>query len=127
MASSIRWYGDQVRQAIRERMRVRLHRAAQAVAQKIRENIGTPAPPHSAPGEFPHVVSGELLRSVGVETDKNSLTSRIVVTADHASEVEEKRPFLRRTLREMRPALRRILLRRLVLDDSGGGRYGSTE
>lgn len=121
--SSVRWYGPQVTRDIREQMKRRLERAARAVAARIRKNIGTQGPPHSVPGEYPHRVSGELQSSIRVETDSRSLTVRIVADAPHAEMVEAKRPYLRRTLREMRSELRSIILGPL----GGTGRYKFTE
>lgn len=120
--SEVRWYGDEVSRAVREAMKMRLDVAARTVARQVQENIGTPAPPHSVPGQFPHLVSGDLQKSVRVETDKRSLTVRIVADSDHAEAVEASRPFLRRTLREMRTRLRAILL-----NGQGVGRYKFTE
>lgn len=117
--SSVRWYGERVSRSVRERMKGRLKRAADFAAKTTRRNVATPGPPHSLPGEYPHKVSGDLQRSIHVETDKRSLTVRIVADAPHAGIVEEKRPFLRRTLRLIRTQLRAI-----ILGNSGStGRY----
>ena len=122
-SSSVRWYGPQVSREIREQMRRRMYRAARAIAARARRNVSRQGPPHSIPGEFPHRVSGELQDSIHVETDARSLTFRIVADAPHAQFVEAERPFLRRTLREMRSELRAI-----ILGPAGGsGRYKFTE
>lgn len=121
--SSVRWYGPQVAQSIRDQMKRRLDRAGRAVAASVRRNISRQGPPHSVPGEFPHRVSGDLQSSIRVETDRRSLTVRVVADAPHAEFIEAKRPFLRRTLREMRSELRAIILGPL----GGSGRYKFTE
>lgn len=121
--SSLRWYGPRVAMAVRNRMKSRLQRAGMAVVRRVRRNIGTQGPPHSIEGEYPHRLSGELSRSVRLETDKRSLEVRVVASAPYADMVERKRPFLRRTLFEMRSELRAI-----ILGTSGGsGRYKFTD
>jgi hypothetical protein len=80
--------------------------------------FNTPGPPASLPGEFPHRVSGDLQRSIQMRLDRRSLSVRVIATAPHADVLEARRPFLRRTMRELRPTLRAILL-----EGRGSGRF----
>lgn len=109
-SSSVRWHGERVAMKVRERMKRRLEAAGRAALRRVRKNISRQAPPHSMPGEFPHRMSGDLARSLHVETDKRSLTVRVVASAPYAESLERSRPFLRRTLREMRSELRAMII-----------------
>lgn len=117
--SGVRWYGERVTMAVRNKMKKRLEKAGRFAVKAVRENIATQAPPASLPGEFPHRQSGDLYRSTEMRLDRRSLTVRIVASAPHAEHVERNRPFLRRTLRKIKPQLREILLG----NSGGSGRY----
>lgn len=95
-------------------MEGRIEEAAEMVALKVVENITefeTAEVGPSEPGEFPHADTHELAESVHPEVD--GMTGRVVADAPHALFVEygtrnmEERPYLRRTLAEMEPELRR--------------------
>lgn len=115
----LNWHGPSVSRDLRNEMKVRLAAAAEALAAKIRQNISVQGPPASRPSEYPHKVSGELESSVVVKLDLRSLSVEVHDTAPHAMAVEKRRPFMRRTLREMKPELRRI-----VLNGQGSGGRG---
>ena len=85
-----------------------LMRAGDYLAELVRENISTPGPEASAPGEYPHRQSGELKGSVYVRGERNSLTVEIVADAEHAAHVDAARPFLERSMDESMPELIRI-------------------
>jgi hypothetical protein len=123
MRSTVRWYGPQVTRRVREQMKRRLVKAGQLAVRTVRRNIERRGPPASRPGEFPHRVSGELWRSVGMRLDRRSLSVSIVATAPYAAILETRRSFLRRTLREIRPQLRTIILG----SGGGSGHYRFTE
>ncbi len=74
--------------------------AADYLANRIRRNISHPGPPHSTPGEFPHMVSGALEASIHVYPDRKNKTVQIVAEAEHAGYVEKMRPFMQRTYEE---------------------------
>lgn len=116
MASSVsmKWYGDSVTREIREDLKVRLVAAGDYLVAQVQANIAEPGPPHSAPGDFPHKVSGELSESVSAKFDRRSMSVTVTASAEHAPFVEDSRPFLRRTLRESRSAIRGIMLGRGV-------------
>lgn len=121
--STVRWYGPQVTMRVREQMKRRLVRAGQLAVRATRRNIDQKGPPASRPGEFPHRQSGDLWRSVGMRLDRRSLSVSIVATAPYAAILETRRSFLRRTLREIKPQLRTILLG----SGGGSGHYRFTE
>lgn len=125
--NELRWYGPSVARQVRDEMKARLALAAEELRAQVVENISTDAPPHSLPGEFPHQISGELADSIRVETDKRSLTVRVVADADYALALElgtanmSPRPFMRRTMLQMRSRLRAI-----ILGGAGRGRFKFT-
>lgn len=86
--------------------------AANALAEKIKDNIGTQGPPASTPGEFPHRESGDLQRGIKVIHNRSKKTFRVISTAEHSEAVEETRPFIKRTFNESRSELRSIVLGR---------------
>lgn len=83
-----------------------LRETAEMVETQLILNIGTPGPPHSTPGQYPRTITGELQESAGSEVDESRLTATVYADAPHAPYVEDMRPFLSRTLREMKPAIR---------------------
>lgn len=100
MAGDVNWKGNEWLADFRRQMFNRLDKAGAAVAARVRENIDETGP-HESAGEFPHKYSGRLQASVDhrVVMAEDS----VVVTADasYAGDVEERRPFLSRTLGEM--------------------------
>jgi hypothetical protein len=89
-----------------------LHDAADYMAQKVRANLSVPGPEASAPGQYPHLQSGELRASIAVYVDRGSLTCEVVAEAEHAPYVEAARPFLQRTLDEEGDEVLRIATER---------------
>lgn len=108
--SSVRWYGSRVSREVREQMKRRLLKAGQLTIRTVRRNISVQGPPRSKPGEFPHRETGELARSLELRFDRRSLTIQVLASASYAPFIETRRSFLRRTLRELRPQLREILI-----------------
>lgn len=107
----MKWYGDTVRAALINKAGKRAEKAAKLLAKMIRENIDTPGPEHSKPGEFPRKQSGELMAGVRV-VQRNQYRYDVVSTSDHAEIVERMRPYMLRTLEEQRAALEREAKRR---------------
>lgn len=81
---------------------------AEFIAQEVQQNISTAGPPASRPGEYPHVDQGDLIASVHARKG-SGLSYDIVADAPHARIVEEKRPFLVRSLDELRGEIRSIV------------------
>lgn len=107
-AIRIQWHNERVQRQVGDHVLLRLGLAADYLVAKIRDNIDTPAPPHSPPGQFPHRMSGELYDSVG-----RKLVGRgyhIYASAPHAMVVEQRRSYLRRTLAEEQRQVVRITL-----------------
>lgn len=95
---------------MRSRVTHALDVVAGDVAQRVRENISASGPPHSAPGEYPRRITGELQASVGHSVDPVRLEAAIYADAEHAPHVEKIRPFLLRTMAEMRSYIQRRMI-----------------
>lgn len=106
MKSRLHWYGDKVMAKVLDLAAKRANRVAQKLANAIRQNISTPGPDPSEPGQFPHRQSGELIDGIKV-IQRNQYRFDVVSTADHAGIVEETRPYFERTINEQFEMLRR--------------------
>jgi hypothetical protein len=111
MTVKVQWYGENVIRSVKTNMSIRLHNAGEALAYKIRDNLSVSGPPSSLPGEFPHKDTGELMESIEVRLGRKEFSIRVVAGTPYSKYVEESRPFMRRTLREMKSTIRSILLR----------------
>jgi hypothetical protein len=74
--------------------------AAEHLRARIRKNISTPGPPHSVPGSYPHLITGNLQASVSVYPNRRQRTVQVIAEADYAGHVEKIRPFMERTFNE---------------------------
>ena len=119
MSFELRWHGPRIKREIRKEMAARLPDLADMIVEKMRDNISTPFPPASFPGDFPHTRSSELIEGISHKTDKRKLSVRIFSSAPHSEFLEngtinmEPRPFIDRTLKEVRADARRYLVRGL--------------
>jgi hypothetical protein len=117
---SLVWHGDAFRTSFREVVYRRFNECAFYLLNKAKDNVSVPAPPPSAPGEFPHMDQKTLHDSMYVKVDRFSLLLTLGNTAVHALPLElgtmhmAPRSFLRRTLYEERMALRSIILKRVT-------------
>lgn len=109
-AVRIQWHSEAVRKRVGDHLLLRLGLAADYLVEKIRENIDTPAPPHSPPGQFPHRMTGELQSSIGRRMVNGGY--HIYASAPHAKVVEMRRSYLRRTLAEQGRQVARIAMGR---------------
>lgn len=107
---SMKWHGPRIERGIRSELESRLDACGDALATQTQVNIAAVGPPASAPGQYPHRISGELQESVGYRLNRRDLAVTVTASAEHAKYVESMRPFLRRTFREMRSKLRAIML-----------------
>lgn len=111
-----KWYGDKVLSKWENEMNKRLKRAAIFLKGQIQKNISTGAPPHSAPGEFPHVVTGELRRSIAWTVDDSRHFARVGTNKRYAAYLTKgtrymaPREFLERTLKENKGVIARLLV-----------------
>lgn len=109
----LKWYGPKVHAGVRRLAASRLNLAAEYLRGKIVRNLRrkqTRIHGPSQPGEFPHADTGRLSQSVFRTTATESDPSCIVGTNLVYGRVHEiKRSFLRRTLYEELPQLRRIV------------------
>lgn len=118
MASTLRWFAGKVIGGFRRRIFLpRVEAAGDALLVQVRLNIGIQGPPHSRPGEFPRRITGYMARAVSVDVDEQNLSAKVYVDLNRLQHdfpypyLHERgdRPFLSRTLREMRPKIRRKL------------------
>src|SRR5262245_4431712 len=117
MSASVKltWNGARVEREIKADLNGRLALCGELVASTIRRRLSTPGPAASAPGEHPHAQSGRLRGSVSYSTDPASLTLRVGTNVEYGGFLEHgtsrmaARPFLLRTVFELRPQLRRIM------------------
>lgn len=117
---------DQYGRGLRAEMRRRLTAAGAVVVNAVRLRLSEPYPPESAPGESPHMRTGELRRSYTQRpADTPGEMKEIVGTnkvyaprLEFGDEVEdgavggrgiEARPHLRPAFEESRAQVRRIL------------------
>lgn len=81
-----------------------LEMAGAALAADIRRRIAIEGPPRSAPGQPPHMDSGELHDSIVWEADPINMRVYVIADAPHAALVEygtsrvAPRPFMRESL-----------------------------
>lgn len=67
----------------------RTRRAAEVIAQELRKNLSTPGPQPSAPGAYPHMQSGKMMRGVRTVVGKRSpYTVKVKINAPHADAQE---------------------------------------
>jgi hypothetical protein len=106
----IKWNGPKVAAAANAAALAGLEAGGEELVRMIRRNIGVQGPPSSAPGEFPHKLSGELAAGIGMTVNRSRKTVSIYSSAPHGPIVEETRPHIRRTYRESKATLRRVVL-----------------
>src|SRR5690606_4313565 len=113
---NIKWHSKQLDGELRAEMLRRLRICGEAAASHARRNLSAAMPPAGLPGEFPHARTGTLRQAVTYEVDERRMTVRIGAPVEYAlflelgTEKMQPRPFLRKTLIEMRPFFRRVLL-----------------
>jgi len=113
---SFSWYGEKYYERVKKEESNRLKRAAIDLQNEIKKKLGTKSPPPSDPGEPPHLVTGELRRSIANVVDADALVARIGTNKIYGRYLEmgtnkmEPREFLEATLKERSPVTRRILL-----------------
>lgn len=128
-AKDMRWRGPELQRRVNNHMGIRVKLAAQFLRDRVVKNISTPvdrAGPgrdakgrftkgkvvgRSKPGEYPRAETTRLMKDIFWEMD-GPMSAVVGTTLDYGAYLEFKldRSFLRRTLREQRNGLRRILL-----------------
>jgi HK97 gp10 family phage protein len=94
----------------------RLKRAAIDLQNEIKKKIGKKSPPVSDPGAPPHLLTGELRRSIAHTVDEKELVARVGTNKIYGKYLElgtakmEARPYLETTQKERENITRRILL-----------------
>jgi HK97 gp10 family phage protein len=129
------WKGDEARKRIAAEMTRRLYAAGLLVERHAKRLLsvagtGTKASGRgrvyganpSAPGEPPHKQTGRLRASVASEVDAAAQTARVGTNVKYGKYLElgtrrmKPRPWLRRSLSEVRDKIRAIFARPLNLD-----------
>ncbi len=113
----LEWRGREVQARVRKLMAQRLAAVGAAVAEQVKQNISVPGDRKtpSAPDDFPHDIGGELRASIFWRMDGDMCviigsTSRVALFLEYGTSKMRARSFLRRTLREMRGAVRHFLV-----------------
>lgn len=116
----VTWYGPQFTSLVNTEAARRLNRATALLHERVIKNISKPTRTlgPSLPGNFPHADTGKLRQSIYMElATPSNLEGRVGSRLKYAGWLEHgtnkmaARSYLRRTLREMQPRIRRILLR----------------
>ena len=68
---------DEWERRLHERMANNLETAAIYLENEVKKELGQKYPPASLAGEFPHLRSGELRRSITHEVDRSKLVARV--------------------------------------------------
>ena len=110
----VKYYPEAVKRDVRQRACRALKTAAEMVRNQVVRNISTGRPP-SQPGEFPHVDTGHLRQSIFSDTD--CAEGRAIVGTpllyglylEVGTEHMAPRPYLSRTLEEMRGQIKPVL------------------
>jgi len=132
----IEWFGNKVATNINIGMRGRLRLAAQLLRDRTVANISRPVTKSKGPrsgrirvekgsrskvGEFPKADTTRLMKDIFFEVSRSGAGDRAIVgtTLDYGLLLETtmKRSFLRRTLKEMRSTITKVLT-----SGKGGGR-----
>lgn len=111
----VNWYGDKIIKEMEDEEIRRLTKAAMFLENEIKKKLGQKCPPHSNPGDYPALESGELRRSITHEVDKKELRARVGTNKIYGKYLEEgttrmdPRPFIKNTLADNRGAITDIL------------------
>lgn len=83
------------------------------VMNKAKRLLSAPGPAPSSPGESPHKQTGTLRASVGIRSDRATLSVRVGTPLHYGIilELRRNRPWLRRALYESKPEIQAILNR----------------
>jgi len=100
--TQIRWLGDKFLREFRDTIIVRMVKLGEESVDSIRHEISVMAPPHSAAGEPPHKITGELSDGMHSEVreEGGDVVLKIGSTAGHTVALElgtrkmAARPFL---------------------------------
>lgn len=128
-SGAIEWKGDKFVAKYREAAADASFEAALALRDQLMVNLSVLGGDgeHSAPYDYPYLQSGELRDSVKVSVNRKTGVGRVVVLAKHALPLEmgtsrmKPRPFMRRTMNEMKGELRKIMEDTIA---RGGARRG---
>lgn len=111
----VRWTPEKFEKNLDRKLKRNMMLALALVKRETMRNVGKPTAVHgpSKPGEFPHKVSQDLLKSIfirGPRVTKRSVEGDIGTPLDYAiyHEITE-RPFMRRTVAELSGQIGRIL------------------
>lgn len=129
--AKVEWYADQVLSKINLTMKQRVQIAGEYVKNKVVKNISIPVikgtgprggrvvTGRSKPGEFPRADTTQLMKTIGLEVKQESdgvWAAYIYTPLDYGLILETRmsRSFLRRTLKEERARVVKILTGSIV-------------
>ena len=89
--------------------------ATRYLRNEVVKKISTKGPPHSTRGNPPHLITGQLRRSIATEVEQEAggIVGRVGTNVEYAKYLELPayldRPFLASTLAEQRDVINRLL------------------
>ncbi len=110
--TQIVWHGDKVTKEVKDLAWQRVMGAATFLKSRIVRNVSVPtrAAGPSAPGEYPHVITGTLRRSVFQRPNKADVSVDVGTKLVYGIHWElTTRPYILRTYKEEWPQIRAIL------------------
>lgn len=75
--SNLFWHPEKFIKEVEDKQAKRIEKAAIFLENQCKVELSVKAPPHSAAGDYPHLVTGELRRSITHEMDKSTMTARV--------------------------------------------------
>ena len=117
------WNGEAVYGTVKRSAAEGIFDAALITREQIQVNISAVGPPHSLPGEYPHLISGKLQDSVKIKGNRNKLEAYVIVEAPYALALEfgyaprnlAPRPFIVRSFNEVKDKCRGAVVRAVRL------------
>ena len=115
------WNGEAVYGTVMRAAAEGIFDAALITREQIQVNISAVGPPHSLPGEYPHLISGKLQDSVKIKGNRNKLEAYVIVEAPYALALElgtshmAPRPFIVRSFNEVKDKCRDAVVRAVRL------------
>jgi len=109
---ALKWYGNKALGKVEGDMAKKIAAATIFLRSHIATKLSEPPPP-SAPGEYPHRDSSQLLKNIEAEYD--ATTGRVGTNVKYGKYLEfgtkkmKRRPWLSRGLAECEAAIRRII------------------
>jgi HK97 gp10 family phage protein len=111
----VNWFGDKFLEDMKQNELKRIRKACMFLENEVKKRLGRKCPPHSAPGDYPALETGELRRSITHEVIEDELTGRVGTNKVYGKYLEEgttkmeARTFLANTLEANKGIIKDIL------------------